>query len=433
MSLLVFLIILIKNSDNIIFFIRTIFLGVIGFIAFGAKLISQDAFFGNHMQDSQTIEIATLMLLLTNIALCSSELGFLLGNKLKLPQQVKVHYEKNIFFIVTAISILFIGALIIKSHGSLVISGGSYGSEEEKSTMLVSNLNIIANILFYTLILMYFKFKDIYKIDKKKYLYSIFFLFVYLFIFAEFLRGVRMDALNGIFGTIILYLIYTNKKLKITPIIFIGGVVLFVVMQIMGMLRSALSFLSFDEILKIISRGFVQIFEGSRSGVMFYQGTVNDIATTFSGTIMMLKENTIDYYYGSSYLDYILRTPPQFMYPNRPEDLAWIFVNNGFTSGGGFFELAEAYLNFGLLGAFIVPFIISFVFSSSFKIFVLNKYSIFHSILLFSLLSGFMRGVLYQTFTFYKAIVTGFILYFIFYILLGIINMRKVKLNGAQT
>lgn len=431
MSLLVFLIILIKNSDNIIFFIRTFFLGVIGFIAFGAKLISQDAFFGNHMQDSQTIEIATLMLLLTNIALCSSELGFLLGNKLKLPQQVKVHYEKNIFFIVTAISILFIGALIIKSHGSLVISGGSYGSEEEKSTMLVSNLNIIANILFYTLILMYFKFKDIYKIDKKKYLYSIFFLFFYLFIFAEFLRGVRMDALNGIFGSIILYLIYTNKKLKITPIIFIGGVVLFVVMQIMGMLRSALSFLSFDEILDVISRGFVQIFEGSRSGVMFYQGTVNDIATTFSGTIMMLKENTIDYYYGSSYLDYILRTPPQFMYPNRPEDLAWIFVNNGFTSGGGFFELAEAYLNFGLLGAFIVPFIISFVFSSSFKIFVLNKYSIFHSILLFSLLSGFMRGVLYQTFTFYKAIVTGFILYFIFYILLGIINMRKVKLNGV--
>lgn len=431
MSLLVFLIILIKNSDNIIFFIRTFFLGVIGFIAFGAKLISQDAFFGNHMQDSQTIEIATLMLLLTNIALCSSELGFLLGNKLKLPQQVKVHYEKNIFFIVTAISILFIGALIIKSHGSLVISGGSYGSEEEKSTMLVSNLNIIANILFYTLILMYFKFKDIYKIDKKKYLYSIFFLFFYLFIFAEFLRGVRMDALNGIFGSIILYLIYTNKKLKITPIIFIGGVVLFVVMQIMGMLRSALSFLSFDEILDVISRGFVQIFEGSRSGVMFYQGTVNDIATTFSGTIMMLKENTIDYYYGSSYLDYILRTPPQFMYPNRPEDLAWIFVNNGFTSGGGYFELAEAYLNFGLLGAFIVPFIISFVFSSSFKIFVLNKYSIFHSILLFSLLSGFMRGVLYQTFTFYKAIVTGFILYFIFYILLGIINMRKVKLNGV--
>lgn len=431
MSLLVFLIILIKNSDNIIFFIRTFFLGVIGFIAFGAKLISQDAFFGNHMQDSQTIEIATLMLLLTNIALCSSELGFLLGNKLKLPQQAKVHYEKNILFIVTAISILFIGALIIKSHGSLVISGGSYGSEEEKSTMLVSNLNVIANILFYTLILMYFKFKDIYKIDKKKYLYGIFFLFFYLFIFAEFLRGVRMDALNGIFGSIILYLIYTNKKLKITPIIFIGGVVLFVVMQIMGMLRSALSFLSFNEILDVISRGFVQIFEGSRSGVMLYQGTVNDIATTFSGTIMMLKENTIDYYYGSSYLDYILRTPPQFMYPNRPEDLAWIFVNNGFTSGGGFFELAEAYLNFGLLGAFIVPFIISFVFSSSFKIFVLNKYSIFHSILLFSLLSGFMRGVLYQTFTFYKAIVTGFILYFIFYILLGIINMRKVKLNGV--
>ena len=72
-SLILFITILIKNTDNMLFFIRTFFLGIIGFIALGAKLIDQDGFFGFHMQDSQTLEIATLMFLLTNIALFSSE------------------------------------------------------------------------------------------------------------------------------------------------------------------------------------------------------------------------------------------------------------------------------------------------------------------------------------------------------------------------
>lgn len=431
-SLLLFAMILIKNSDNMIFFIRTIFLGIIGFIALGAKLFNQNALFGVHMKDSQTIEIATLMLLLTNIALFSSELGFLFGSKLKQIEQLKIHFENKLFFLIIFSILIIVGFLIIQSNGSLVIGGGSYASGEETVSMPVSNLNVISNILFYTLILLYFKFKDLYQVDTKKYFYSILFMAVYLFLFAEFLRGVRMDALNGIFGAIILYFVYTNKSLKITPVIFAVGIVLFVTMQIMGMLRSALNFLSLDEIIDIVILGFRQLLVNPDSGIMFYQGTVNDIATTFSGTIMMLKENMIDYYYGSSYFDYILRTPPEFLYPGRPEDLAWIFVNHGLTSGGGYFELAEAYLNFGVLGAFIVPFIISFVLSSSFKMFVLNKYSIFHSILLFSLLSGFMRGVLYQTFTFYKAVVTGFIIYFIFYILLGILNMRKNKLSSVQ-
>lgn len=431
-SLVIFVIILIKNSDNVIFFIRTIFLGMIGFIALGAKLYNQDAWFGYHMQDSQTFEIASLMFLLSNIALFSSEIGFLFGAKIKQRQHASIHFENRLFFVAIFSLLLIVVFLITMSHGSLVIAGGSYASGEETVSMPVSNLNVISNILFYTLILLYFKFKDLYQVDTKRYFYSIIFIALYLFLFAEFLRGVRMDALNGIFGAIILYLVYTNKGLKITPIIFLVGIVLFVTMQIMGLIRSAPNFLSFDEIIDILILGFTQLLVNSDSGIMFYQGTVNDIATTFSGTIMMLKENMIDYYYGGSYFDYILRTPPSILYPDRPQDLAWIFANHGLTSGGGYFELAEAYLNFGVLGAFIVPFIISFLLSSSFKMFVLNKYSIFHSILLFSLLSGFMRGVLYQTFTFYKAVVTGFIIYFIFYILIGILNMRKNKLSDVQ-
>lgn len=423
-SLFVFSLILIHNTRNILFFIRTFFLGVIGYIAMGAKLISVDALFGYHMPESQTVEIATLMFLLTNIALFSSEIGFLFSQKVKLIKEHELYYENRLFFYFVSFLLFIVASLMVLANGSLVIAGGTY-ADGSGTSMPINNLNVFANILFYILVLLFYKATNIYKIKNKKYLGLIIFFFFYIFFFAEFLRGVRMDALNGIFGLVVLYQLYNNKPLKVTLKLFFLGIILFVAMQIMGMLRSALNYLTFDELILVIKNGFATIAEGSKSGILFYQGTINDIATTFSGTIYMLQQHIINYYYGSSYFDYILRTPPKFLYPGRPEDLAWIFVNHGFTSGGGFFELAEAYLNFGVLGAIIVPFIISFLLGYAYKLFVNNKYSIFYSILLFSFLSGYMRGILYQSFTFYKAIITGLIIYFILYFIMGVLHIKR--------
>lgn len=125
----------------------------------------------------------------------------------------------------------------------------------------------------------------------------------------------------------------------------------------------------------------------------------------------------IDLYYGSSYFDFLLRTPPQFIYPDRPKELSWIYLDYGMTTGGGFYELAEAYLNFGLIGVFIIPTIISFILSFSYKMFLMNKYSVYHSIVFFALIVSFMRGELYQSFVFYKGIVTAIVMIIILYIL----------------
>ena len=423
-SLFVFGLILIHNTKNILFFIRTFFLGVIGFIAMGTKLISDKALFDPHMKASQTLEIATLMFLLTNIALFSSEIGFWLSQKIKIIKDNELFIEKKIFFYSVSIMLFIVSSLMVLANGNLVVSGGGY-ADGSGTSMPINNLNVFANILFYVLILLFYKSTTIYNIKNKKYLYLIIFFFFYIFFFAEFFRGVRMDALNGIFGFVILYLLYNERSLKVTWKLFFLGVVLFVMLQIMGMLRSTLNYLTFDEIITVIKNGFAAIAEGSKSGILFYQGTINDIAATFSGTIYMLQEHIVHYYYGSSYFDYILRTPPHFLYPDRPKALAWIFVNNGLTSGGGFFELAEAYLNFGVIGVFIIPFIISFLLGYAYKLFINNKYSIFYSILLFSFLSGFMRGILYQSFSFYKAIVTGFIVYVILYFIMGVLRTKK--------
>jgi oligosaccharide repeat unit polymerase len=425
-SFLFFLLILIKNNDNILFFIRTFFLGIVGFIAIGAKIINENAYFGHHMHQSQTLEIATLMLLLTNIALFSSEIGFLLGGKKRIKKQNKIYFEGRKYFYFIFILLLFVASLIIQASGSLIISGGSYGHEEH-GTPVLNNLNSISNILIYIMVLLFFKFKHFYLKKSKKYFYILLFSSFYLFIYAEFLRGTRMDALNGILGLVIISSVYLGKKPKITFKVFILGIFMFMLIQAMGMLRSIFGTLELNEIIPFLLKGFGYLFENPSTGIMFYQGTVNDIATTFSGIIMMLKQNMIDFYYGSSYFEYILRTPPKSLYPGRPEDLAWIFEKHGLSSGGGFFELAEAYLNFGVLGAFIVPFIISFLFAYAYKQFTINKYSIFHSLLLFSLLSGLMRGILYQTFTLYKSIVTGFLLYSVLYLVLYFLKNKKLK------
>ena len=426
-SFILFGIVLYKNRVNLIFFIRTIFLGIMGFLAFGTKLIDIDALFGYHLRESQTLEIATLMFLLTNIALFASEIGFLVASKIKMKQENKLVLENKSFFYVVFGLLIFTGYLIASTRGMIIGGSTSYGDGSSSSPAL-GNLNTISNILFFSLILLFYKFKDLYHWDINKLKYFVIFSAFYLFIYAEFLRGVRMDALNGLFGLVILYYVYNNKLLHINLKISIIGITAFIFIQIMGMIRSALQFLTTDELIIVIQNGFKSLIEGSSSGILFYQGTINDIATTFSGIIMMLNEKVIDFYYGSSYLDYILRTPPQFLYPDRPKDLAWIFFDNGYTSGGGFFELAEAYLNFGVVGVFIVPFVISFVFGYAYKSFYYNRYSLIHSILLFSLLASFMRSILYQSFALYKSAITGFILIGIYYVLLYILKRyRKIQ------
>ena len=423
-SLSIFILILLKNTQNIIFFIRTFFLGIIGFIAIGAKMISNDALFGYHMRESQSLEIATLMFLLTNIALFGSEIGFLTTKKIKIERKSTFIFEGKLFFYIVFLLLFIVSYLISMQSQSILVA--AYGSNAGIQ-MPVNNLNSISNILFYTLIFLYFKYINFYNWKINKYKYLLIFSAVYLYIYSEILHGVRMDALNGVFGSIVLYYIYTNKSLKLTWKVFLLGIFLFILLQIVGIVRSALQFMTFSQLIDLVIYGLGSIFTGSKSGIMFYQGTINDIATTFSGIIYMLKHNIVGFLYGSSYFDYILRTPPQFLYPDRPQDLAWIFINHGFSSGGGFFELAEAYYNFGIIGAFIVPFSVSFILGYSYKLFIINRYSLVSSILLFSILSGFMRGVLYQTFTFYKSIVTGFILLVMFYFIIGMIQKNKHK------
>ena len=144
-------------------------------------------------------------------------------------------------------------------------------------------------------------------------------------------------------------------------------------------------------------------------GGVLFMGTISGIASAFANVLHMLQNDVIDWQWGITYLEYILRTPPEFLYPDRPRDLSAIFARFGYVSIGGFPELAEAYLSFGLLGVWVVPGLITYMFVR-----IEDKAkagSILYYILLLAILSVFMRGAWYQTFAYYKAMVTGLVIY----------------------
>lgn len=429
-SLFLYLLLLFKHRDNLFVFIRVFLLGFIGLLIF-FTVVFTGGYFTVHMKDSQTFDIALLALILTNVALIGSELGFYFASKInfkKIPYKYKP--SKTLFYIIL-ILVIFMGLVMSYAYGDLIFLA-AYGSGVGSNNVGLGNLNSIANILFLILILVYFRNNNYYK--SKKYVLLILVSGLFLFIYAQLLRGVRMDVLNALIGIMIVTQIYRGKNIKIKAYQLIILGVLFVLFQVMGMLRASWGLVSLQDVFLYLKA--MIFFE--KGNIFTIVGTFNDIAATFSGIIFFIKENIVNFMSGQSYFDFILRTPPEFLYPNRPVDLAWIFKSKGYTSGGGFFELAEAYLNFGIVGCFIIPAIISFIYLYSFKLFLSNPLSIKKSILFFSILAGLYRGLLYQTFTFYKATITGLILMFIIGIIIHFIriysriNMRESTLETTN-
>jgi len=427
-SIFIFGLALFNNLYNIIFFLRTFFLGIVGYLAYTIKLIDENIFFAFHMQETQTIEITSIIFLFTNIAIFTSEFGLRLGLKIKVKKMHSYIYEDwRVFYIIFFLLLIVASILSIKQP---LIFFSQYASETIR--LPIQNFNTIGAILLFILVMYFFKYKNL--LNKNTFIYktSLIFISIYLLIFSELLRGARMDFLNGLIGLTLLYNLYVYNNTRMNFKLMLYGGIFFIILQVIGLIRSVIAIFGFDGALSAITKYLENIGEGNSGGVLIVQGTINNIAATFSGTIYMIKNDMVEYYYGSSYLDYILRTPPQFIYPDRPQSLSWIFTEHNMTSGGGFFELAEAYLNFGIFGIFIIPFLVSFVISYSFKVFSMNRYSLKHSIVFFAIVAVFMRGELYQTFVFYKGIITGIILYYLIYILYGFFNLKIFRIGGKS-
>jgi hypothetical protein len=412
-SLFLFLCFLFKY--NIFFFARTFILGLIGYFPILIKILyGRDFLFSSYEPSTQGLDIVLIMYLTTSFALLSNSMGIVLGTSKIISinnASLFTGYWKIGYYL--SIPIVIITAyLFTKSFGESILVSG-YGSSELKQDASFGSINSFGISALYIIFIAGLKGY----VEKWKIFFCI--LFFYFVVYAQLLHGGRQDAMTPIFGLFVIAGIVNQKEIKLNlkyaPILFF----VYLFFEAWGLLRANIKDFSFSFFIELLPSMF------NNTDVIRF-GTVSPISTTFANTVWLIENKYINYSYGFSYFEYLLRTPPEFLYPNRPIDYAWIFDKYDLKTGGGFFELAEVYMNFGIIGALFIPGFISYLMAKTYY-YAINRQSLFSYCLLFSFLSIFLRGSWYQTFAFYRAFLVGIFLYSIILVCYTLLKNNNIK------
>lgn len=426
-SLLLVLVLLVSTTGNLLLASRLGLLFAVGAYPLGVKLISRDLYFSVFEFNTQTLEITTTMYALTLLALLGAYWGWRVGSG---PRKRRIiqrglpafdDYYAAIFGLAVLFAI-FAGALIVASSTGTIFEG-AYGTGTEGAPTLGSASaigSIAISVMFYCCLVA----------RRKAYWWIYAVVAFYLLVWCQILRGLRQDVVSSVFSCIVLYLMYQKRDLSIKFKYIVYLLPAYLALELWGLVRSGLSEylageLSFQQLLDM------GLGNAALMPDVIYAGTLGPIATTFANVVALFRWGEVDFIYGSSYLDFLLRTPPEFLYPDRPKDYAAMFTDYGLSSGGGFFELAEAYLNFGPVGAVVIPFCISFVIARFYQR-ALTQMNLFYVFALSSLLSVWLRGSWYQTFAFYKSFVAALVMYVVIHIAAVLFYRFRIGLRSAQ-
>jgi hypothetical protein len=353
---------------------------------------------------------------LSTMAGTSSLLGFMC-KPIVVFSKTNLNLEKyfnlrNLLFILFILFAIFYAITI----GESLFVTGSYGNDEGVDSVLkIGTLNVFYFYfisIFFIIVSMEIKLS---KFSSK--LYSTIFYFVIFYIA---IRGVRQDSLGVILALIVLtYLI--NKK---STIVHFKIMILFFfswfASVFTGIIRANFS-------LSTILSSPIQLFISLFKQVNDYLVLNLDTASMTIGTLNVIpyKINEKGYLLGSSYLQWLPRTLPSFIYPERPEDISFQMHYNGEWFGwGGIHEVGEAFWNFGAIGVLLVPFIFSYIMNSFGKSFLKSK-SLYTAIPIVWIIM-MPRYIWYQGFAFYKSTITVFlIIYFLNFFKIILYQLRK--------
>lgn len=416
-GLFVFLVAMWFFRNNLLFQSRLLLLVTIGYFAGLVKAIDPSAAFSPVEMDAQTLEVGAKMFALTSLALLGAfsglEAGFgrLRASPYVWPGTSSSMSRPYAHLYFASIIILIAGYLSVRSYGDSVFES-SYASGSGEGQLLgnLQAIGVIAMVIAVTAGA---------RINKNWVTPVLIFLGLYYFVWGIFIRGGRTEVLSGLLAVFIALAAAKGRIASFKLQHFIAVFFLAIFMEAWGVLRGTLSSIEAPE--ETIIEGYQRLMELG----IYHAGTISGIATTFSNTVHMMGHTAVNFDFGKSYFDYLLRTPPEFIYPNRPRDLAWMFPDFGYAAIGGMFELAEAFFNFGVIGCLVVPFIISFVIGRSYKKAMNGRF--LWLFILASILAATFRGGWYQTFAYYKTIVTGIVLYFAFVLVADIFYFRPVK------
>jgi hypothetical protein len=231
--------------------------------------------------------------------------------------------------------------------------------------------------------------------------------------FLPILAGNRADSLIQLILLLtVAFVIFLRKDvsslLNFWYLLFAFPSLLFIAMTIASW--RATGFISFEYLSSLSS-----LFLSERdSGLLINLDTANQIAAHFYIVFAKLNLLNQDLLYGSSYFDYIFRTLPGFLGFNRPQDLSSLmFIYPGeIMSQGGSFELAEAFWNFSYVGAFLIPLLISLIFSSLLLGALTRPSStVFYQSVFIAFGLFAPRAIWYQNFAYYRLLTIAVFLY----------------------
>ncbi|WP_139313285.1 hypothetical protein, partial [Rhodoferax antarcticus] len=303
---------LVKFSYSVLFQARLFLLVTIGYFAGIVKAINPDLAFSPVAIDSQTAVIGAKMFALTSIALFGASAGFFFAWKKKnntnlmiAAQSIKPAYWKTVYW-VSSLGVLITGYLSAISYGPTVFEG-VYGTGEGQGQLLgnLQSIGVVCLVL---------SFVSAIRVKKINYFIGVLFIAFYFLGWGILLRGGRLEVLSGLLALFVVVPATQGKVVKLSAKHFFIILLLAIFMEVWGSLRSTL----FTGATETIIEGYVRLAE---SGV-YFAGTISAIASTFANLLHMVDTHVVGFSFGETYFDYLLRSPPEFIYPNRPPDLS---------------------------------------------------------------------------------------------------------------
>jgi hypothetical protein len=241
------------------------------------------------------------------------------------------------------------------------------------------------------------------------------------------LTGSRADFLMqmAIFAFVGKSFLFENQDCRETryPIFLflMGAAALFFLSNFIGLWRNVGHF---GQAAELFISSF-SLFTERSAGMVLSLSTGNQMAGHFYAVFAKVHVYAEPYLWGSSYFDFLLRTPPGFLGLERPEDLAWqMDVKGEIMAQGGIFEVAEAYWNFWYVGAFFIPFLITCIMAWFLKKSYLSKRNwFFFATSYVTLMLMSPRGIWYQTFAYWRVLTVLASIYLVVWFL-RVINMK---------
>jgi hypothetical protein len=424
------------KKSNMLFLARTFILGGIGYFPMFIKVaLGKEALFSAYEHSTQGFHIVVLMYVTTSFALLSNEVGLamarprysdsinrkqvaIIGRNSFQSDWMSIRFTN--WGIAASIGIglvLFSSYIFVRGYGQSVISVG-YGENQGGKGLPFGAVGVLGSVGMFSLFVAGLK-------GYFPHWKPIFFVLCLVFLFySQLLMGLRQDAMSVIFGLIVIYTLVRQREISFKPSYIPIALVFYFIFEWWGIARTLIS--EGYSLTSILVLTLSQINIGSSDVISL--GTISPIATTFANTVSLVEEGKLEYSWGKSYWEWILRIPPEVIFPNRPIDYSWMFEKFGLSAGGGFFELAEVYMNFGIIGALFIPGVISFSIAKSY-FFVFTRQSMLSYFLLFGFLSVFIRGTWYQTFAFVRAFQVCILIYFSSLFIVWL--LRKIRIRYA--